>query len=635
MLIIDRRIGWAAAVVALAIAVCGVRATAPAAAGPAEPTAIGSSSKFQAVSPIRLADTRQPRCECLRLDDHTIRVVVAGRNGIGSDISSAAITITGAGAMAAGFVTVFPSGQPRPGTSVLNLLEETATSNSTLTPVGEGGAIDLYSSVGAQLIVDLTGTFTPAASAAAGRFRPTATIRLLDTRGAGPSGLRPGAGVTLPLPAGVDADAMAVAVNITSVGAARAGFLTGYAAGASAPDTSFMNPDGTGGAKAASTILPVSSQGFTISTSVGGHVIVDLVGWFTGESAATTSDGLFVPVAATRLLDTRVDAPRLWPRGTLEVPLAVSPVAALVTNVTAVNPDRPGYITAYPAGTGLPATSSINAPARNATSANLAITTASTRGTAYFASGGTELLVDLTGYFTGAPVAATEPAPPNVAPVPRVLMIGDSTLGGLVDVARVRTALRGFDYVLDAKPCRRLVRPSCTSRFTHFAPNTAEDAINIAPGSFDVVLIKAGYNDAAADFESAVARVVQASRAKGTRLVIWLTYSESNLPGSYNTQIATLHRLAGSPTYPDLVVADWRTYAAPHDSWYEADRVHLTGAGMWATSDYISRWVAGTSHLPCPVAWTVGGVLDDPCPNPDALSAATGTAPDLKALYGS
>ena len=635
MLIPRRRIEWARVTLALSLAISSASiASAPIAADALPDTP--STSRFEAVGPTRLADTRRPTCGCTRIDQHTIRVVVAGRDGVADAISSAALTVTAAGAPAAGFVTIFPAGQPRPDTSVLNLMPNDATSNSTIIPVGEGGAVDLYSSVAAQLIVDLTGTFQPALTATSGRFRATPPTRLLDTRSASTTGLAAGGSVTVPLPPGVAGDAVAVAVNVTSVGARTSGFLTGFAAGATAPATSFMNPDGSGAPRAASIILPTSPEGFTISSSSGGHVIVDLVGWFTGAGAAATDEGLLVAVTPTRLLDTRVSTPRLWPGGTREVALPATTLAAaaLVTNVTAVSPDALGFVAAAPAGTGLPATSSLNTAARNATTPNLAITSVSDRGTAYYSSSGTDLLVDLTGYFTGAPIAATSPALPNTPPTPRVLLVGDSTLGGLIDVPRAQAGFRGFGFVLDAKPCRRLVRQSCVSSFTHFAPNTAIDAIGIAPGAFDVVVIKTGYNDAAADFEAAVPAIMAAARAKGATAVIWLTYSEGKTPGAYNTQNATLQRLAGSSAFPDLVVADWRSYAANTTAWYAPDRVHLMTTGVWATSDYLSRWVAHVSHLPCPVAWAAGGPLPDPCPDPDTTFATTGTHPALKALYG-
>lgn len=187
--------------------------------------------------------------------------------------------------------------------------------------------------------------------------------------------------------------------------------------------------------------------------------------------------------------------------------------------------------------------------------------------------------------------------------------------------------------MIDALPCRRLVRPSCTSRFTLIAPNTAVQAINGATGPFDAAIIKAGYNESPQDFAAAVGAVVGAARAKGARIIIWLTYSESTKPGNYDNANAVLKTLAGSAAFPDLVVADWRAYAAGSNGWYATDRVHLLLPGAWATADYLSRWVADVFRLPCPVAWTVGGAIDDPCPSPDAHATTTGTFPELRSLY--
>ena len=596
--------------------------------------AAGDPSAFEALGPTRFADTRLTPCGCERIDEHTIRVAIAGRDGAAPNLSAVAVTLTATGSVGAGFVTVFPAGQARPETSTLNLVAGEDASNSTIVSVGTMGSIDVYASVDTDVIVDVTGVFVPTPVATAGRFQQTVPTRLLDTRNNAAAGLEPGASVTLPLPAGVAADARAVVVNVTSVGAAQRGFLTGYAAGTAPPATSFLNPDGSGAARAASVILPVSASGLTIASSAGGHVVVDLVGWFTGASAPSSNNGLLVAVAPTRLLDTRADLPRVWPGGTREVASPIADAAAVVTNVTSVDADGIGFVTAYPAGTALPPTSSLNAAHRNATTPNLAITAISARGTAYYSSRGTDLIVDITGYFTGTPIAATGAVPANVAPVPRVLMIGDSTLGGLVAIKSAQSALRGFTPVLDARGCRLLVHPSCTSPLTPVAPNTALDAINTAQGSFDIVVIKTGYNDAARDFAWSAGIIIDAARAKGAQEIIWLTYSESTTAGSYNVRNAYLKSLVGTPEFPDLAVADWRTYAAASSGWYADDRVHLATLGVWATADYISRWVAHVSHLPCPVPWTVGAPLDDPCPSPDDVAGATATTPNLRGLYG-
>ena len=213
-----------------------------------------------------------------------------GRDGIASGITAAAVTITAAAPAGTGFVTVYPAGTLRPETSILNLQAGHDTANSGIVPVSASGAIDVYANVATHLIVDVTGTFTPTASATAGRFEPVSPTRLLDTRAQGGAALAPGGQITVALPSAVSADATAVAVNVTSVGAPTAGFFSAFPAGQAASNASFMNPDGSGAPRAAHVIVPVSSGGFTIATTSGGHVIVDLVGWFTGPSAAELRD---------------------------------------------------------------------------------------------------------------------------------------------------------------------------------------------------------------------------------------------------------------------------------------------------------------------------------------------------------
>ncbi len=94
-----------------------------------------------------------------------------------------------------------------------------------------------------------------------------------------------------------------------------------------------------------------------------------------------------------------------------------------------------------------------------------------------------------------------------------------------------------------------------------------------------------------------------------------------------------LSELRDSGAWPELEIADWRTYAAGSSGWYAADRVHLQGTGAWATADYIARWVARVTHGPCPQPWLPGETAADRCPSPDETAAARGT-PDLRGLYG-
>jgi hypothetical protein len=514
----------------------------------------------------------------------------------------------------------------------VNTRPDRVVANTTIVPLGDDGRVAVYLSEPTDVVVDLTAVFVPAATARAGRYVPVAGRRLVDTRNGGRAPITPGGRVEVALPTGIDRDAIAVVVNLTSVQAPRPGHLGTRATGAALTGTSALNPDGTGAAVAAATIVPVASGGFTIDVASGGHVVVDMLGWFTGPSAADSTDGLFVPATPRRVLDTRDRPGRLHPTGTIEVADPFPGASAVVTNVTAVRPDHRGFVTAFPAGRTVPGTSTVNPTAWNHTVANFAITQLSERGTAYRSSGGTDLLVDVSGWFTGTPLPATNPPLPNAPSRARVLLVGDSTLASLDVFTETRAALVGFDAVVDAAPCRRLLRPSCLSDTTGLIPNTGVEAIFAAPGSFDIVVVKAGYNDWFSDFPAEFDAVVRAARAKGAHTILWLSYNEDvarpNARRAYEENNADLRRLVTLPRYRDVLLADWLRYSTPRPDWF-ADGTHLGRDGTWSLADYVSRWIAAIEHRPCPRPWAPGQASPAPCPPPELVGPVVAAA----ALY--
>ena len=236
---------------------------------------------------------------------------VAGRPHVPANAVAVSVTITAPETSGPGFVTLYPGGTARPLVSVLNTRTDRPVANSAIIQLGASGAIDLYENVPGDLIVDITGAFVATVSTRAGRFVPVATRRVLDTREPGPlAGALPAGGeITLPLPDGVPADAVALAVNVTSVGDTTPGYLSARPAGTPLQVTSFLNTNGSGQAVAATTIAPASPSGITLYSHGGGHVVVDLLGWFTGPSADDTGEGLFVPIGPQpRARHTRIAA---------------------------------------------------------------------------------------------------------------------------------------------------------------------------------------------------------------------------------------------------------------------------------------------------------------------------------------
>jgi hypothetical protein len=218
------------------------------------------------------------------------------------------------------------------------------------------------------------------------------------------------------LPGGVaDAGkASAVVANVTVTEASGVGFWqvlpTG---GAVLGSSSNLNINAIGQTISNQVIVPIGADGtITIYSQSGGHVLVDIAGVFTGPSSPSSSDGLFVPVTPSRLVDTRdpSNTPLTGPippttsitvltAGRFGIP---NGVAAVALNATITAAAAPGFVQVFPTGGATPgASSNINAERAGQTIANATYTSVdgSGRFSIYTQSGG-QLLADVAGWFT-------------------------------------------------------------------------------------------------------------------------------------------------------------------------------------------------------------------------------------------
>ena len=410
------------------VGVVAVPAPAVQAAGP-------TSSYVAMATSQRLLDTRQ---SAPVQAGGTISVSVTGAAPLPAlgTVTAAVLNLTVTPPSGPGFWTVWPHTSSRPEASNLNVdelqnLAGNVTPNLVTVPVGPDGVVDVYSSGGGNVIVDLLGYYTPADVATAGRFQPLAAARVLDTRGKATFAPGETRAFTVPGAAG----ASAVAVNLTAV-TNNPGFWQVYAQGSPAPATSNLNsPAGFSAAIANQAIVTVDPAGaISIYSESGGDLLIDLVGTYTGSGAAASTTGLFVPMTSpTRIVDTRIAG--LNPLGgttrpsiktSFEVPITTNPiigrpdVSAVVLNATTVDALTIGYITVGTAGatnpTVAPSTSTMNVVRPSQMLANHAIVPVSTRGFSMYTEPGGHLLADLAGYFVGSPAAA--PFGPRTNPSP-------------------------------------------------------------------------------------------------------------------------------------------------------------------------------------------------------------------------
>src|SRR5262249_19628740 len=84
-------------------------------------------------------------------------VQVAGRAGVPADAATASLNVTATDTQSAGFVTVFPCGQPVPTASNLNFRAGDTIANAVISRIGDGGRICLYNYAPTQLVVDVNG----------------------------------------------------------------------------------------------------------------------------------------------------------------------------------------------------------------------------------------------------------------------------------------------------------------------------------------------------------------------------------------------------------------------------------------------------------------------------------------------
>jgi hypothetical protein len=331
----------------------------------AAPVRTGSAA-LRAVAPCRLLDTRSATALA---GQNSLTVTTAGSCSVPTNAVAAAVTVTVTGPRGAGFATIYPTATLRPNASMLNWTAGQTRANSAYIQLNNGN-FDLFSTANADFVVDVTGYFIAAEVAQAGRFVALPQSRIVDTR----AGARPKDGSTtpVPLPSGVPADATAIVITLTATNASAAGFFTVSAAGSPVPLASVLNVDAAGQTRAATVTVASSALGLQVYSSNAAHLIVDVLGYYTGASAAAAAAGLFIPQSPVRIYDSRL-TPGARSVGRAMPVNGLGNGPSMAVSLTAVNADGIGWGTLYPSTTANPQTSSINF-AGGEVVANLAVT---------------------------------------------------------------------------------------------------------------------------------------------------------------------------------------------------------------------------------------------------------------------
>ncbi|MFK7919384.1 MAG: TolB family protein [Ilumatobacter sp.] len=233
---------------------------------------------FEAVTPTRLLDTRQPLGvpSAERLDRGSITLQIHGAV-VPEAAVGVVLNVTAPSATRRSFVSVYPSGGERPSTSNLNLVPGTTASNLVITQIGADGKVVLENPNGAShLIADVAGYLLEGSG-----FVGQQPTRLLDTRDSSPVGPSAIRGVPIRnVDNGVPRSARVAIVNVTAVAGTARSFFTVYP-GIARPTASNLNFEA--GQNVANLVLAtIAPDGsITIFNNRGRtHAIVDVLGYF-------------------------------------------------------------------------------------------------------------------------------------------------------------------------------------------------------------------------------------------------------------------------------------------------------------------------------------------------------------------
>ncbi len=348
----------------------------------------------------------------------TIDVDVTALDGIPADPAAVAINVT-AIAQEPGFVTIWPTGLPRPTASSINLTASgQVRANLVIVPVGTDGKISLFSLGDAHLLGDIAGYFADQTTAiGAGRIITQSPQRLFDTR-PGEPGNGPKGGVVADgtievrvlgeggLPAtGVSA----VVLNVTATAPAGPGFVTVWSGEGTRPTASIINLTTSGETVPNQVIVPVNPNGtITFFSSTATQLLADVSGYVTDATAAPAVSGLFVPLPPDRLFDTRPGEPGGGPKGQVPAEGTITPqiaevagvpadAGAVVVNLTMIG-TAPSFATAWPAGGLRPVASIVNLGGSDVRANGAMIALGDGGDISVFVSAAADLLADVSGY---------------------------------------------------------------------------------------------------------------------------------------------------------------------------------------------------------------------------------------------
>ena len=306
-------------------------------------TADSTASRFTALTPVRLVDTRIGVGTDQAPLGAGCTLEVDPRVAAGS--TAVVVNVTAVNPAINGHLTAYPCGADKPLASIVPIVAGRIVPGTAVVPLNAEGKFCVFSSVVTELVVDLSGVYAPDAGQ---MFQPIIAQRRYDSR---PIGLVPGdVVVRVPIAGiyGIPSTATAIAVTVHSSGAVADGFITIWPCEAERPTTSVLNTT-TGASVTNHTQVGLDPEGgVCMYAQTAMNLVLDVSGWF-GPTATTA----FHALMPYRVMDTREDVglPGAFAAGqnraiTVVGSGGVPPagVQAIAAEVTSVDAAATGYI---------------------------------------------------------------------------------------------------------------------------------------------------------------------------------------------------------------------------------------------------------------------------------------------------
>jgi hypothetical protein len=246
------------------------------------PTTAGA---YTPLTPARILDTRSTGGTLAAGETRDLQVT--GQGGVpATGVSAVVLNVTVTETTTGGYLTVFPSGTPKPLASNLNWSPGLTIPNQVIVQVGSNGKVGLFQSGSgtAQVIVDVAGYFLAGTPTQPGTFVALAPVRLMDTRSSTPIAGGGDRSLTILNNGGIPSSGVsAIVINTTVAETTAPGYLTIYPGTTTLPTASDLNWSGAGTTIPNLVTVQIGYNG-TIKFHNGStgttHVIADTAGYY-------------------------------------------------------------------------------------------------------------------------------------------------------------------------------------------------------------------------------------------------------------------------------------------------------------------------------------------------------------------